>query len=107
MPALAMNSEPEKVEDLTKKLMDLTVTQSPSIKTNNTRKSNSIKDMAIPVRVKSCITLGDSCTQQMAGLVKEADEFVVAFMYRFNAPNLITALADKYIESSVPVLVFS
>ncbi|WP_032112983.1 phospholipase D-like domain-containing protein [Candidatus Paracaedibacter symbiosus] len=51
------------------------------------------------VFVKPCISLGSSCTEKIADLIKESDEFVVVFMYRLDAPNIIHALTDKYLTN--------
>lgn len=57
------------------------------------------------IRVSSCVSLGGSCIDHINNIMKEADEFVVTFMYRFNSPTLMRTLEDKY-HSSVPVVVF-
>ena len=59
------------------------------------------------VEVESCVSLGGSCNQKVAEIIKTSDEYVVSFMYRYNSPAITNALADLHLSSpNTPVLVF-
>jgi phosphatidylserine/phosphatidylglycerophosphate/cardiolipin synthase-like enzyme len=57
------------------------------------------------VRVSSCVSLGDGCIDKLNHILKESDQFIVSFMYRFNSPTLLKTLKNKHLEG-VPVVTF-
>ncbi|WP_010304137.1 phospholipase D-like domain-containing protein [Candidatus Odyssella thessalonicensis] len=66
-----------------------------------------LKEKIENVSVESCVSLGGSCTQKVAEIIKRADEYVVSFMYRYNSPAITDALADVHLTAAqTPVLVF-
>jgi phosphatidylserine/phosphatidylglycerophosphate/cardiolipin synthase-like enzyme len=65
------------------------------------------KELIKRVKVSSCVSLGGSCIDRINSILKNADQFIVSFMYRFNSPTLIKTLADKRLDPiPVPVVVF-
>lgn len=50
------------------------------------------------VRVTSCVSLGQPCNARVADLIKSSDQFVVAFMYRFDSPVIMDALINQYLS---------
>lgn len=57
------------------------------------------------VRVSSCVSLGDGCIDKLNHVLKESNQFIVSFMYRFNSPTLLKTLKNKHLEG-VPVVTF-
>lgn len=63
------------------------------------------------ILVSSCLSLGGGCLDKINSVIKQADQFVVSFMYRFNSPTLMRTLKDKYLaaktsELQLPVILF-
>ncbi len=48
--------------------------------------------------VTSCVSLGQPCNARVADLIKSSDQFVVAFMYRFDSPVIMDALINQYLS---------
>ena len=59
---------------------------------------------------KVCVSLGESSVSEVSSFIDQADEFILAFMYRFDSPALIKKLSEKYIpfgnKVPVPVILF-
>ena len=53
------------------------------------------------VRVTSCVSLGQPCNARVANLIKSSDQFVVAFMYRFDSPVIMDALMNQYLSPPI------
>lgn len=63
------------------------------------------------VLVSSCVSLGGDYLGKINSVIRQADQFVIAFMYRFNSPILMRTLKDKYLtakenDPQLPVILF-
>ncbi|MBL9029364.1 MAG: hypothetical protein JNK42_02700 [Caedimonas sp.] len=50
------------------------------------------------IGVESYLSLGGKYAKKVSEAIERSDQFVVCFMYRFNHPQVIQALAHKFIE---------
>lgn len=48
------------------------------------------------IRVQEHVSLGGSTIEHTRQIIEQADQFTIAFMYRFNSPVLTRILSDKY-----------